>query len=256
MGEKVIYFARPQEVALFISVINRSTSRDKVKRSKAKMPEGSSGKQSAKKSGSTKKKSEKVQIEISQTSSFLVEDETENFDASIKLLESEANSFDEETVNHKAINSQITTTSPSSEHFYDINLKDVRMRELNLSSDSNDKISAAEKILAVKNSLKKTAIVDPYDLSSNSKELEAQFQEEHEDEEHETMTAAEIALMESIPFSYRSYDELVRLNKEKNYAGLMQRKLEAYLTDEDFEVVFRKNRVFNNSFEHIFSNFN
>ena len=139
--------------------------------------------------------------------------------------------------NRVAIESSL---SQSNEHFFDINLRDVRMRELSLSQDTELE-SAADRILAVKNSLKKIAIVDPYDVTAAQKEAEEQ--DANEDDEQEAITAAEIALMESLPFSYRTYDELVRLNREKNYAGLLQRKLEAYLTDEDFQVVFRKNRV-------------
>lgn len=139
--------------------------------------------------------------------------------------------------NRMAIDSSL---SQSNEHFCDINLRDVRMRELNLSQDSESQ-SAADRILAVKNSLKKIAIIDPYDTSATHKEAEEH--DAHEDDEQEAITAAELALMESLPFSYRTYDELVRLNREKNYAGLLQRKLEAYLTDEDFQIVFRKGRV-------------
>eukprot|EP01036_Dinobryon_divergens_P032252 gene32252-41802_t len=211
---------------------NGSTARDSSKRS-------SNSTSKKKRSGSSKKKAGKEDKSKSKEAGTIkdLSDDDDNATAEGELvLSTDRDNQLKQKGNYVAIDSSF---SQSNESFLDINLRDVRMRELSLSQDT-DLQSAADRILAVKNSLKKIASVDPYDATAAQKELEEQ--DANDDDEQEAITAAEIALMESLPFSYRSYDELVRLNREKSYAGLLQRKLEAYLTDEDFEIVFRKNR--------------
>ena len=214
-------------------IFYRSTARDSSKRS-------SNSTSKKKRSGSSKKKAGKEDKSKSKEAGTIkdLSDDDDNATAEGELvLSTDRDNQLKQKGNYVAIDSSF---SQSNESFLDINLRDVRMRELSLSQDT-DLQSAADRILAVKNSLKKIASVDPYDATAAQKELEEQ--DANDDDEQEAITAAEIALMESLPFSYRSYDELVRLNREKSYAGLLQRKLEAYLTDEDFEIVFRKNRV-------------
>mmetsp|Transcript_12092 Transcript_12092/g.16601 ORF Transcript_12092/g.16601 Transcript_12092/m.16601 type:complete len:288 (+) Transcript_12092:17-880(+) len=208
--------------------VKRSTSRDKTKHTNSKSKNPTPAGKTTKKSGK-KKASASVDVEETPAKPIMEElpaEKVESLAADVEISKSR---------DHLIFDSQL-----SHEHFYEISLRDAKMRELNLSSDSADTLSAADRILAVKNSLKKTAIVDPYSLNAPSKEMEEKGKDD--DDEDEDMTAEEIKLMESIPFSYRTYDELVHLNMTKSYAGLMQKKLEAYLTDEDFQIVFRKDR--------------
>ena len=218
----------------------RSTSRDKTKHATSKSKNPTPAAKSAKKSGK-KKSSASVNTEDSSVKPTVDE-------LAAEILESliTPSSADVETPKSRENwNVESSKSFDSHEHFYEISLRDAKMRELNLNSDSVDTLSAADRILAVKNSLKKIAIIDPYSLNTNSKEIEEKGKDDDDDDED--MTAEEIKLMESIPFAYRTYDELVHLNVTKNYAGLMQKKLEAYLTDEDFQIVFRKDRVINRS---------
>ena len=248
MGKKVMHQSIRKCNFLFLSTtyyfLCRSTVRDSSKRSSSsKKKKGSSSKKKAGKDSKSKPKDADPAKDFSEKDADPTKDlsdDDENLTAdgeSRSVLSPDIDEIIKQKEHRITIDSSL---SQSNEHFCDINLRDVRMRELSISQDSESQ-SAADRILAVKNSLKKIAIIDPYDTSTTHKEVEEH--DAHEEDEQETITAAELALMESLPFSYRTYDELVRLNREKSYAGLLQRKLEAYLTDEDFQIVFRKNRV-------------
>lgn len=219
------------------------------------MQSTSKGKASSEKKSSKKPTAKKrnslagVDVSLTKPSVDLEEDDERVNSVSIDqsstvLLDSEVSKADASTAVNRSMDLH-SSSSSSAEHFYDVNLKDYKMRELNGSSDSAEKESAADRILAVKKSLKKIAIFDPYGSLGQSKEIEQRYKEDHEEEEEDgqMMTAEDIQLMDSTPFAYRTYEELVELNKAKSYTGLVQKKLEAYLTDEDFQIVFRKDRV-------------